>query len=219
MVQRHALLTPPPLIYDATAAVTCTADPVAGRPAAPPHSHSDNFTTDCIDGVDGADSTADVPVDGEGSTEGTAAMECVDGNSVWQHMLTCFDTGCPDPLCRGGKAILRHRLTCEVRSRGIAHLSIAVHDPVGHYPSPSFSLHVCLWQRAQDPACLRCELICSRFKTRPPPPSTSRQPAWLPLQPLAQDGVWAPTAVINYVPSAEDPARAAFSPGLGLKPF
>ena len=44
-------------------------------------------------------------------------MDCIDGNSVWQHLLSCFDpAGCADPLCQAGKAVLRHRLSCQVRS-------------------------------------------------------------------------------------------------------
>ncbi len=39
-------------------------------------------------------------------------MDCIDGNSLWMHMLTCFDEGCDDVLCRAGKSVLQHRLSC-----------------------------------------------------------------------------------------------------------
>ena len=83
----------------------------------PPSDHTDDmFASACdttMDGVD--DSTA-------GGLDGTA-MDCIDGNSVWQHMLTCFDPGCPDPLCQGGKAVLKHRLSCQVRLPGLPPLA------------------------------------------------------------------------------------------------
>ena len=129
-------------------------------------------------------------------------MDCIDGNSVWQHMLTCFDPGCPDPLCQGGKAVLRHRLSCQVRSPAASSLSLHPRpallieqgdlwalaqlpgvSPVAYLPSSisgeSFIDQVpyatcpvyrasnwhCLSPHVQDPACLLCDLICSRFKT------------------------------------------------------
>ena len=136
-MQRHALLSLPPADTDSPG----------------------SFGASAMDGIDGLDGTA---------------MDCIDGNSVWQHMLTCFDPGCPDPLCQGGKAVLKHRLSCQVCS-SVASLpsslleesfvnqilyasQLAAPDP----PAPNLQ---CLLPRAQDPACLLCDLICSQFKT------------------------------------------------------
>ena len=70
---------------------------------------TDMFASACDTTMEGVDDTAGM--------DGTA-MDCIDGNSVWQHLLTCFDSGCPDPLCKGGKAVLKHRLSCQVRPCG-----------------------------------------------------------------------------------------------------
>ena len=133
----------------------------------PPSDHTDDmFASACdttMDGID--DNTA-------GGTDGIA-MDCIDGNSVWQHMLTCFDPGCPDPLCQGGKAVLKHRLSCQVRLPGLPPLAhnkqiIQPNGRLLHCP-PLISKHqitMPLSPFAQDPACLLCGLICDHFKMR-----------------------------------------------------
>ena len=101
-VQRHAVLTP--AVEPSAAATPAVADNNSAAPSTPPATAADCANNDTA--MEGDDGTSD----GTGGT----AMDCIDGNSVWQHMLTCFDPGCPDPLCVAGKTILMHRLSCEV---------------------------------------------------------------------------------------------------------
>ena len=75
-----------------------------------------NFIADT--GLDntGSDDTAMEFTDGNNDCAGVA-MDCIDGNSVWLHMLSCFEPDrCQDPLCHAGKAVLGHRLCCQVRA-------------------------------------------------------------------------------------------------------
>ena len=76
-----------------------------------------NFIADT--GLDntGSDDTAMEFIDNNTDGLGGVAMDCIDGNSVWLHMLSCFEPDrCQDPLCHAGKAVLGHRLGCQVRA-------------------------------------------------------------------------------------------------------
>ena len=75
----------------------------------------------------GSDDTAMEFTDGKNDDCGGVAMDCIDGNSVWLHMLSCFEPDrCQDPLCHAGKAVLGHRLGCQVGSASPVQIALCL---------------------------------------------------------------------------------------------